>query len=1161
MGSGISRSGKLRFILGRAGTGKTHTCLTEIKETLALEGEEGPALILLVPEQAAFQMEYELYTKMSRPATARAQVLSFRRLAHRVLAETGGAARPWLGELGKRMVLRSLIQKHRPDLVLFGKSAGTPGFTDSLARTLAELKIYNISPEQVCDEAARLAESEPKAPLAGKLHDLALLYGELEAYLASRYTDPEGYLNLLAAKLHLAPLVQGARVWVDGFIGFTPQEFQVLSNLMKTAAQISITLCLAAEELHRPKVETDLFRRPRETYEQLLLLAQEAKVQFEPPLILDDESALPPRFQAASELAHLERCFFSYPTRVWARPLANIKEIAAANRRAEVEAAAREIVYLVREQGWRWRDLVLVVGDLELYYDLVATIFADYEIPCFIDRKRTVLHHPLVKLVVAVWEVIKSHWSYDAVFRYLKTDLLPISRAEIDLLENYVLAYGIRGQTWLRAAAWDFHQGSEREQEWSLADDLRRQVMASLAPLIEACGQPNPTGHSLTAALWSCLEQLQVGEQLSQWAENAAAAGDWELAQEQRQLWTGLLRLLDELVIGLGDTVLTASEYAEILASGLEGLRLGLVPPSLDQVSVGSLERSRHPNARAAFVLGVSEGVLPGCAHEDAVFNDREREELLAAGIELAPTSRTDQFHERYLTYLALTRASDYLWLSFPLADSEGKGLAPSQVVTRLRELFPGLPEDYAGLDPSGSVSEDLKFITSPAQAARHLVSRLRLVRSGQDLAPVWTAAHQYLRSQPETTSLLQQALQGLQHKNQVQPLPPVLAKSLYGRKPYTTVTRLERFAACPFKHFASYGLNLKAREVFGLDLPSLGLFTHAILSRVTGHLLTEKKGFADLKPGEGAQLVKQEVEKIVPGFASGVLASSPRYLYLTHRLERVLTTAVDILKQQAEQGRFKPWATEAKFGFADATLPGLKFPLADGAELNLVGQIDRIDTARREDKTYFIIVDYKSSRYRLNLDEVYYGLTLQLLIYLLAAEAGLRTFQQQPILPAGIFYFGVQEGFIRSWGPLTAAEAAAEQLKKFRLSGLVRGEEEIVRLLDQGGGGTATVTILKQDGSPRKNSPAVSEQQFELLLDFAARKVQELGFRALTGEVQLDPYKLAGDTACDYCDFAPICQFDPLLADNAYRLLPKLSPTDAWEALAIAAGRSEKYE
>lgn len=1155
-------AGALRFILGRAGTGKTYTCLKEIKETLAQEGEEGPALILLVPEQATFQMEYELFTTMPRPATARAQVLSFRRLARRVLAQTGGAARPWLGELGKRMVLRSLIQKHKDSLILFGRSASTPGFTESLAHTLAEFKLYNIAPQELAQQAQELTQSGKETPLAGKLHDLALLYGELEAYLAPRYTDPEGYLAYLAVKLKEASLLQGARVWVDGFTGFTPQEFQVLESLMKTVAEVNISLCLDVRDLSQPSAEADLFHPTRETYDKLLAAARSQQVKLLLPLVLNPEEELAPRFRPSPELAHLERYFFDYPTRMWAGPVNSIREVAAANRRVEVEAAAREIIRLARDCKWRWRDMALVVRDLELYHDLVATVFTDYGIPYFIDRKRPVLHHPLAQLVLAAWEIVNSNWSYDAVFRCLKTDLLPISRTDVDRLENYVLAYGIRGKTWLRSAAWDFHVGTAHEEEWADIDLLRRQVASWLEPLVAVCKQPDLTGGSLSTALWLFLEELEVGPRLNQWAQAAAADGDLELAQEHTQVWIGFLGLLDELVVGLGDTVLSPTEYAEILASGLEGLRLGLVPPSLDQVLVGSLERSRHPNVRAAFVLGVSEGVLPGRASEDAVLSDREREQLLEAGVELAPTSRVNQLHERYLTYIALTRASERLWVSFPLADPEGKALAPSRVVARLRELFPSLREDYAMADPSGDPIEDLNFLTSPKLAAQHLASQLRLARAGHAVGPVWTLVQQYLYSQPNWAVLAQQAVAGLVHSNRVQPLPPPLARRLYSRHNRISATRLERFAACPFQHFTYHGLNLKAREVFGLDLPSLGQFTHAVLRRVTERLLTADRGFGDLAPEEAVQMVQEEVEQVVPQFSGGILTTSPRYLYLTRRLNRLLTSAVDVLGEQGRQGCFRPWYAEAKFGYPGAPLPGLQFYLADGTKLMLAGQIDRIDRAQVGDKSYFTIVDYKSRSQKLSLLEVYFGLSLQLLVYLLAATAGLRAEEHELVLPAGIFYFAVREGFVRSSGPLSPAEAAKARLKQFRLEGLVRGEAEVVQLLDQQGGGTVMAPILNQDGRLRKGSPAVSEEQFELLLDFAAEKVKEIGFRTLKGEVQVAPYKLADSTACDYCDFPAVCQFDPLLVSNAYRVLPKLTGDEVWQAMQLAVkGGGPKYE
>lgn len=1161
----VRAAASIRFILGRAGTGKTHACLKAIEETLVREGEEGPALVLLVPEQAAFQMEYALLARGAVKATARGQVLSFRRLARRVLAEVGGAARPWLGELGKRMVLRSLIQKRKDELLLFGKSAATAGFTERLAHTLAELKLYNISPEMLEARLAALEKAgEGKTPLAGKLHDLALLYRDLEEYLAPRYTDPEGYLSYLAQRLPESATVRGARVWVDGFAGFTPQEFQVLASLFKVAARVEITLCLDSTELTRPLSETDLFHPTRETYQKLLALARAAGAGLEPPLVLDDPAAPPPRFANAPELAHLERFFFRYPTRPWSEPPGQLKLVVAANRRAEVEAAAREIIHLARTAGLRWRDMALVVRDLEIYHDLIATVLADHGIPYFIDRKRPVLHHPVAQLVLATLEVITSNWSYEPVFRALKTDLFPLSRSEVDRLENYVLAYGVHGQRWLRPAPWDFHlKAGEKEEEpgpsagYRTVDDLRRQVTDCLAPLTAVRRGNEPrTGGELTEALWDVLDKLKVGETLEKWTRWAQEKGDLAAAQEHSQVWTGLVNLLDELVIGLGDTPLTPAEYAEILASGLESLRLGLVPPSLDQVLVGGLERSRHPNVRAAFLLGVSDGVLPGRPAEDAVFTDREREELKAGGLELAPTSRLQQFHEQYLTYIALTRSSERLWVSFPLADEEGRALAPSRVVTRLRELFPNLPESYAAAEPSGVPAEDLAFLSSPRKAAAYLAGQLRLARAGQPLTPLWAAVYDHLSASPEEEDLLTAALAGLRHHNRVDPLPQPLARRLYGSPIRTSVTRLEEFAGCPFRHFAEHGLRLKERQVFGIDLPSLGLFTHGILKAVTERLCAAGRDFADLAYDEAAALVADEVNQAAPEFAGGVLASSPRFLYLTRRLTRLLTGSVYLLAEQARRGRFRTRATELKFGQPDG-ISGLTFTLPGGEELTLAGQIDRLDVAVGSDgKEFLRIIDYKSSAYGLSLAEVYYGLSLQLLVYLLAALAASEDLGLTAPLPAGIFYFTLGERLLRASRPLAPEEAALQRLKAFRLEGLVRAEKEALQLLDQDaaqGRPVVTAVGLNKDGTPRKSPRAVSGEAFDLLLSYVVAKVRELSSALLRGEVAVAPVKQGDDTACRYCGFGAVCLFDPLVAGNAYRVLAKLKPEEVWPLLTAA--------
>ncbi|MDD4335644.1 MAG: exodeoxyribonuclease V subunit gamma, partial [Desulfotomaculaceae bacterium] len=606
----------LRFIIGRAGSGKTRTCLDEIRAELKAR-PAGTPLVLLVPEQATFQTEYVLAATPELKGFIRAQVLSFRRLAYRVLQEAGGAARPHIGELGKRMLLRRLLEQRREEIRIFRRSASQPGFADTLARTLGEIKNYCIEPADLTAAAAALRDLHGAETLAEKLEDLYLLYNDLEDFLADRFIDPDDYLNLLADRLALSGAVCEGEVWVDGFSGFTPQEFRVLASLLHHARRVNIALCTDLKTLGEGPDETGMFYPIRETYESLCQLAAREGVLVERPLVLDGSDKI--RY-LSPEIAHLEKHFFSYPAPKWNDAGGGVTLATAANPKAETEGVAREITALCRDAGYRYRDVIILLRDLDHYADLISSVFADHGIPVFIDQKRPVMHHPLVELVRAALEVIVSDWSFDPVFRFLKTDLIPLTREEVDLLENYVLAHGIRGSRWTDGRPWEYRRRLSLEEDSEITEveaaeldeinRIRRQAVVFLFEFCRAAGRATNVC-AVTAALFNLLDRMEVPALLESWSRSAESEGLLELAREHGQIWDGLTALLDQVVEALGDEVLTVEEYAAILDAGLASMRLGLIPPGFDQVVVCSLERSRSPEARAAFVMGACDGALP----------------------------------------------------------------------------------------------------------------------------------------------------------------------------------------------------------------------------------------------------------------------------------------------------------------------------------------------------------------------------------------------------------------------------------------------------------------------------------------------------------------------------------------------------------------------
>nr|WP_277998929.1 helicase-exonuclease AddAB subunit AddB [Moorella sulfitireducens] len=1140
----------LRFVLGRAGSGKTRFCLEEIKAALA-GGPAGPALIILTPEQATLQMELDLHRAVPSPGFSRAQVLSFRRLGWRVFQEAGGAARPHLGEMGKRMALRAIVNARRGDLTLFASLAGSPGFIEQLAQTVAELKLYRVEPGALRRVAARYRETGRGDTILGrKLHDLALIYGDLETHLAGRYLDPDDYLALLARRLPEAGFVKNALVWVDGFNGFTPQEEAVLRALMVTAGRVTITLCLDPALRRRQLGETELFHPTSDTYHRLQRLAREAGVNIEADVLL---AGTPSRFREAPPLAHLEAHFGRWPLKPFRGAPGGIRLVAAANPRLEVEAAAREILRLAREENLRFREMAVLVRDLEPYHDLIVNTFRDFNIPFFIDRRRPVGHHPLLELVRAALETVLENWAYDPVFRYLKSDLVPASRQEVDLLENYVLAHGIRGRLWLEEGPWRF-KGSrdlespaagKEEATAAAASVARDRATGHLRRFDRAVRGRDLTVGEITAALFNLLHELRVPEQLEAWRREAMAAGDLDAAQEHEQVWDGFMDLLDELVAVLGDTPIGLDEYAPVLEAGMESLRLRLIPPALDQVVVGTLDRSRQPELRAALVLGVGEGMLPARLPEDATFSDREREELQAAGVELAPSGTLRLFHEEFLAYLAFTRSRQYLWLSYPMADAAGRALAPSPLIRRLRQLLPLLEEESAGPDLPGD-GAGLEYITTPRQAAGHLA---RILSRKRPLPLLWQEVYRWLERDREKEKWLA-LLGGSKYCNQVDPLEPRLVDRLYPAPLRMSISRLETYAACPFRYFLAYGLKLQERQVYRVDPAGMGRFYHAALKLFVERLRDSGREWGTLKDEEAAAILNEVIEELAPELQHEILSSSARYSYLRRKLEQTLQRVLEVLNEHARRGQFRPLAVEACFG-PGGDLPPLVLEAVPGRQVILEGRVDRIDVARYRERLYLRVIDYKSSQTGLELDRVYHGLSLQLPLYLQAALAAAPGLLGTVAEPAGILYFAVRNPVLRQPLPVReAGEVVKLRRQALKMRGLLLAEPEIIRLMDKDVDRTPDLlpVRLNKDGSLRQGAPAATREQIALLLDLALARAAGLAGDILSGRIEISPYRRQQGTGCDFCPYRTVCGFDIQIPGGAYRRLERLKNEDFWE-------------
>lgn len=1153
----------LRFVFGRAGTGKSTLCLEEIRSELRLK-PWGTTLILLVPEQATYQMEVTLANTPDLGGSLRAQVLSFRRLGWRVFSETGGGQKVLIGAIGKRMLLRRILLKHRLQLKAFSRSATRPGMADLIAQAIGEFKTYRIAPEDLRNV------DNTNGLLFDKLQDLALIYEEFQAALGQGIRDPDDELTILAEKIPDAPFIQEAQVWVDGFTGFTPQELEVLKIIMSKAKEVVITSPLDPVLLEEEtfKVGEELFTGAWHTYQDLQRLTVEAGTLIHPPTILKSSQ----RFQHPW-LWHLEKYFSTYPTVPYEEDenflSAGIQILSAVNRRAEVEGVARELRRFARDEGVCWNEMAIMTRDLTGYHELIDQVFTAYEIPHFIDHKRSVLHHPFIELLQAIPDVAGSHWAYEPLFRVLKTDFFPLQRDAIDRLENYVLENGIHGEGWNRNVAWRYHrQWSLGKNEAQLDAELRiqaelnssRQTIYDLiAPFIQKVRPSSKadglTVREVTETLYAFLEKLEVSATLKKWSQMAQEKGELSEAKLHEQIWEAVIQVLDEMVAGLGDECLELEDYALILSSGIEAIELGLIPPGLDQVLVGSLDRSRNPEVRVLFLLGANEGVLPARPDSEGVLDAEERDLLEKAGVALAPKGKAQTFEEQYFIYTALTRATEKLVVCYPLTDEEGKGLTVSTVVTRLKQLFPTLSESFLGNQ------EDINRISQADYTLQAYAEQLRTLRQGEPLSPLWEATEKWLTQDPFHHNQVKRFQASLLTKNQEEWIQRPLARRLYGKRLKASVSRLEQFAKCPFGHYARYGLKLRERPTYQLSSPDMGEFFHALLHDFAIQLQERGLDWGKLTKEESWALVSELADLLAPSLQHEILLSSARYRYLTHKLKRTVHHAVRVLGEHARRGEFIPIQLEVGFG-PQETLPGIEIPLTEEDSLLLCGKIDRVDVAFLDGKVYLRILDYKSRELSLALDSIYYGLNVQLLTYLdvalqgaevlLNMTSGMDNVLPQKI-PAGFLYFPVLEPQLEEKIPLSSEELEQHRVKAVKVGGYLLANPRVLEAMDSSfssGQSDLLGLNLKKDGTFKKGSNVLSEDEFTLLRSYLHQWFQQTGEKILEGNISLSPYRRGKSTGCQYCAYKPVCHFDPYLPENRYRDLPALKQEEVLRRL-----------
>ncbi|WP_416175877.1 helicase-exonuclease AddAB subunit AddB [Clostridium sp.] len=1138
----------IKFIYGRSGSGKSYYCLNSIKRKI----EKGNlnSNILIVPEQFSFQTEKNMIESIGHHGLLKCKVFSFKRLANAVLNEVGGGVRKHINDSGKNILLYKIISENREKLKVFKKGWSKQGFVSNMGSTIKELKKFNIKEEDLKESIDRIENPTFKS----KLEDIMLIFSEFQNRLSKNYIDDEDELTILINNLEKSSIFDGAEVWVDEFSSFTPQEYKILEKIMKRAKKVNFTLCMDFVGDKIKTESTDLFFPIKVTEQKLLEIAKNNNISYEKPVVLNSNPCR--KFKGRSELQHMEHNLFSYPYSQYNYKPQNIKLFKALNKYSEIENVASDIVRICRDKGFRFKDIAVVTGDLDGYQSIIKAVFNEYNIPCFIDKKRDIDDNPIIVLIISAVEIISKNWSYESVFRYLKTGLLDIENEDIDVLENYVLENGIKGNKWLMEDKWEFNT-SYSAMEDKAYEDIKNQLLDRIntirdrvrTPLIKLASsiKGRKSGREKCEGLYNFLCDINIPEKVEEIIRNFREESRLDKANEYNQIWNIVVDTMDQVVDTIGDDVFSIDTFGKVLVSGFKQYKIGVIPPSLDQVLVGDILRIRSHDIKALYIVGASDGVFPPSITSDGIFTDGDREELLNRGIELRSSSRYRAFEEQFIIYKALTLADRYLRISYPMGDDSGKTMRPSIIVSRLKKLFLKIEEESDAV--SKQSSNEIDLVSVPSSTFNKLIENITVNSAKNNIDPLWIDVYSWYCKDKKWNSKLEKVLQGAYYTNEMEIADTKKVRKLYGKHLNVSVSRLEKFAQCPFAYFVQYGLKAKERKIYNLTPPDIGSFMHNVLQNFSVKLKEQNLTWSDVDKKWCKENTEEIVREILSERPNSILNSSKRYKHITSRIERVLTRASYLISEHIKKGKFTPKGYEVSFG-KDGYYPPISVELHSGEEVNLSGRVDRIDIMEKDGKEYIRVIDYKSGSKEFDISDVYYGLQIQLLVYLDVILSELEEKFDGRALPAGILYFKLDDPIVMGTEDMSYKEIETRIKKSLKMNGLILDDIDVIKDMDSSISGSSEiipVSVKKNGEVSYSRSSVAKEEQFQMLRKYVRVTMERLCERILEGDIEISPYMYKSRSGCDFCIYSPICQFDTLIKGNSYNIFKKKNIEEVW--------------
>ena len=1163
----------LRFCFGASGAGKSTGLIEEIIKR-SFNNTDTDYLII-VPDQFTMQTQKDVVRMHPSHAIMNIDVLSFGRLSHRVLEETSKSSFSVLDDVGKSLVLRRVADILGDRLPIIGGNMHKLGYIDEVKSIISEFMQYGIG-----DDSLKLLEekSSSKAALNSKIKDLRLLYSEFLRYIQGKFITTEETLDILCKAIPQSSLLKDCVIVFDGFTGFTPIQYRVIKELLRVSQEVCISLTISPNE--NPYAgsfeEQELFMLTKKTVRDLEKIEYElcketgaianGSLDFEAwrnirntemsgkteggDIFIKDETVM--RLKDNPPLAFLEQNLFRYSSHKYGEKQASIQIFETQTAEEEVRRTMIKIRELVREEGYAYRDIAVVCGNLGAYANLVKRAARKFDIPVYIDQNTGLLLNPFIEYITSAINIAVSGYRYEDVFHYMRSGMTGFSKEDTDILENYVRALGIKGQKqwedrFMRRMPTKFKRKKSESDDNELElieklDGMRARISSELKPLFEA---KERTAAEMTDALIRMIEENECSKKLELYKDKFEKFGDREKAKEYDQVYQKVLDILKQISALIGDDKLDLKEYKDILKVGFGDIEVGTIPQDVDRIIVGDIERTRLREIKALFFMGVVDGYIPSNAGGGGILSDMDRQYLteLGTGIELAPNPRQQMYIQRLYLYMNLTKPTDRLVLSYSELGNDGKSVRPAYLIPKIMSLYEGMeverPEDAPFEEQVSCVNDSLDDLAG-------MMREYSLGILGDKKKTELSTLYEIIGRKYEDKDFLKKLTDAAFKHYEDKPLAKNIALALYGANLENSVSRLEKFASCCYAHFLRYGMGLSERKEYDFASTDLGNVFHEVLEKYTSEIISRKISWKDLPKEESDEILNRALTECVDAYGETILLSNARNEFMVERIKRILIRTVDTLKYQISKGSFEPAYVEMDFREA-GNIDAINIALTEDEKKKIVermklhGRIDRIDLCEDSDHVYVKVIDFKSGGKKLSIASLYYGLQLQLVMYMnVATAASKKIFGGKEAVPAAILYYHVDDPMVSGSGDLQPDVINSEIIKALRTTGLVNENRDIINMLDSSINGTSDVIPVgfNKSGDVTAASSTVTNEDYSAITRYVDKKIREFGRNILNGDIKINPYEMDGKGACKYCEYKGICGFDEKIPGYSRRKL-----------------------